>query len=141
MQSFSVQDPANHPASPPCPGDIRSAPTNFADEISATVARLFAYVGVLMLFGILGFHAWDRLRIDLAAEPTSAPGWSVADGSSSGSASSARGNSDKLEKPATYETFRHFAGAREVKSGEDATAPASPDWMTDTANPRLRGSL
>ena len=53
--------------------------TSFADEVCATVARLFAYVGVLMLFGILSLHGWDQLKADFAAEPAPEATWSVAD--------------------------------------------------------------
>src|SRR5262249_668833 len=78
MHSFWADDAAN----PPYPGQIGATLTNFADELTATVARLFAYMGVLALFGILGIQAWDKLRADLAAAPAAQPGWSVADRSS-----------------------------------------------------------
>src|ERR1700730_10540212 len=38
---------------------IHAALTSFADEVCATLARLFAYVGTLALLGILGVHFWD----------------------------------------------------------------------------------
>jgi hypothetical protein len=40
--------------------------TSFADEICATVARLFAYVGTLALIFILAFRGWDELQLTLA---------------------------------------------------------------------------
>ena len=79
MQSFPADDLAHSRSA----GPIRPALTSFADEVCATVARLFAYVGVLALFGILGIHAWDQLHVDLASR-TRPPktGWSAADRSS-----------------------------------------------------------
>ena len=53
------------------PGPIRPTLTSFADEVLATVARLFAYVGVLALFGIPSIRAWDQLQVELTAEPAS----------------------------------------------------------------------
>ena len=138
MQSLSARDPAN----PPYSGQIRPALTSFDDEVCATIARLFAYVGVLMLFAILGLHAWDRLQfVDLAADPLPAPGWS-----------------DKVGKSDAYAVVQHPSGGRIdivrwPNTGEDAAAElevyrrgataaeASSDWMTDTANPPLRGAL
>ena len=62
MQSF----PASHGPTP-LSDRIHPALTSFADEVCATLARLFAYVGALALFGILAVHAWDQLQIDLRA--------------------------------------------------------------------------
>jgi hypothetical protein len=135
MQSFSAQDPAI----PPYSSNISPALTNFADEVCATVARLFVYVGVLMLFGILGLHGWERLRADLAAGP------------------------DKSERSDSYTILRHPLGGRkdifrwpgtgekpiagleiagaELNRGGRASASAPADWLTDAANPRLRGAF
>ena len=52
MQSFSAAR-SGHPLFQ----QIHPALTSFADEVCGTLARLFAYVGVLALFGILGLHA------------------------------------------------------------------------------------
>ncbi len=112
MQSFSAQDPVNHPANPPYSSNIRPALTNFADEVCATVARLFVYVGVLMLFGILGLHGWDRLRVDLAAEPAPEAGWSVADHSRPAFALSPQDISDNYDKSDAYVMLRHPSGGR-----------------------------
>ncbi len=112
MQSFSAQDSANHPAIPPYSSNIRPALTSFADEVSATVARLFAYVGVLALFGILGLHAWDQLQLELAADPLPATGWSLADRSWPAFSLSPRDISDKSEKSDTYVVIRHPLGGR-----------------------------
>ena len=65
MQSFPTDDPARSPLSR---RQIHPALTSFADEVCATLARLFVYVGALALFGILGIHAWDQLRLDLACD-------------------------------------------------------------------------
>jgi len=105
MQPFSAGNPANSPY----PSRIYPAFTSVADEVCATVARLFVYVGVLALFGILGVHAWDKLQADLAAEPVSQPGWSVADRSHP---AFAIGSSDKDAKSDTYVIFRHLGGGR-----------------------------
>ena len=88
------------------------APTDFADEVCATVARLFAYVGVLMLFGILGLHAWDQLRVNFAAEPAEPAGWRIADRSFPAFALSPRDISDKTEKSYAYMILRHASGGR-----------------------------
>ena len=45
-------------------GQIHPALTSFADEVCATLARLFAYMGALALLGILGIHGWDQLQVD-----------------------------------------------------------------------------
>jgi hypothetical protein len=107
MQSFSAQNPANISHN-----QIRPALTNFADEVSATVARLFAYVGVLALFGILGIHAWNRLQLDLADTPAPRPAWSVADHSYPAFALSPDGPSDKSDKSDSYVILRHPSGGR-----------------------------
>jgi len=108
MRSFSADDPAD----PPYSGKIHPALTSFADEVSATVARLFAYVGVLALFGILGLHAWGQLEVDLAADRSPEAGWSVADRSAPGFALSPQAPSDKSGKSDTYVILRHPQGGR-----------------------------
>ena len=85
---------------------------SFADEVCATMARLFAYVGVLMLFGILGLHGWDQLKADLDAEPAPEATWSVADRSFPAFALSPQDASDKSEKSDTYVILRHPSGGR-----------------------------
>jgi hypothetical protein len=66
MRSFSADDAFDSRN----PSPIRPALTNFAHNC-ATVSRLFAYVGVLALFGILGFQAWGELQVDGWAEEPS----------------------------------------------------------------------
>ena len=108
MQSFSAEESACSPY----PGKIHPKLTSFADEVCATLARLFVYVGVLALFGILGIHAWDQLRIDLAGDAPSRPGWSIADRSYPAFALSPPDPSDKAEKPDAYVILRHPGGGR-----------------------------
>jgi hypothetical protein len=112
MQSFSAKDSAHYPANSPHNRRVHPALTSFADEVSATVARLFAYVGVLALFGILGIHAWDRLQVNLAGAPGPQAGWSVADRSSPAFALSPDGPSDKSDKSDSYVILRHPSGGR-----------------------------
>jgi len=110
MQSFSAQNPAN-PRSRS--GQIYPALTNFADEVCATVARLFVYVGCLALLGILGVHAWQQLHAEFPAEPAPEAGWSVADRSYPAFAvSRPLGVSDKSENSDAYVIFRHPLGGR-----------------------------
>jgi len=42
------------------------APTHLDDEVCATIARLFAYLGTLALIAILAVHGCDRLQIMLS---------------------------------------------------------------------------
>ena len=52
----------------------RMAPalTSFADEVCATVARIFLYVGTLALLAILGTHGWGQLHGGDNHEPAAA---------------------------------------------------------------------
>jgi len=121
MQSFSADDPNYSRTSSP----IRPALTSFADEVCATVARLFVYVGVLALFGILGIRAWDQLQLDLTAEPAPEAGWSVADRSPPAFALSRQDASDKFDKSDSYTVFRHPLGGR-----RDVMRWPAPDQKT-----------
>ena len=108
MQSFSAEESARSLD----PGKIHPSLTSFADEVCATVARLFTYVGVLALFGILAVHGWDELQVDLAADAPPPPGWSVADRSYPAFALSPPDASDKSEKSDAYVVLRHPGGGR-----------------------------
>jgi hypothetical protein len=88
---------------------IRFALTGFADEICATVARIFLYVGALALLAIAGVHGWDQLQAGDGREPAAKAAWKAADRSSPAFAVSKR---DPSEKSSTYEIFRHPAGGR-----------------------------
>ena len=92
--------PPFRPESPP-------ALTSFADEVCATIARLFAYVGTLALIAILGVHFWDQLP--RLGDDTARPNWSVADHSQP---AFALGAQDKNDKSATYTILRHPQGGR-----------------------------
>ena len=81
----------------------------FADECTATLARLLAYVGTLGLFGILGVHSWDQLQLATTADPAEQPGFAQALRSRPAFAVSSL---DPPEKSDSYEIFRHPAGGR-----------------------------
>ncbi|WP_298244319.1 hypothetical protein [uncultured Bradyrhizobium sp.] len=81
----------------------------FADEVVGTLARLFAYVGTLALFAILGLAALGQLPDLRDDEPATKPGWSVADRSHPAFALS---KLDSSEKTASYTILRHPEGGR-----------------------------
>jgi len=83
--------------------------TSFADEICATVARLFAYVGTLALLAILAVHGWDQMGSFESDATDSKAGWNVADRSYPAFAIS---QTDPSEKSGTYTILRHPAGGR-----------------------------
>jgi hypothetical protein len=83
--------------------------TSFADECVATLARLIAYIGALILLGIVGLHLWDELPVVGIIEPAGKPGWSVASRSRPAFAVS---SFDPAEKSETYEILRHPEGGR-----------------------------
>jgi hypothetical protein len=92
------------------PTQIQLALAAFADEIVGTLARLFVYVGALVLFAILGLAALGQLptlRDD--DEPALKPGWAVADRSPPAFALS---RLDSSEKTASYTILRHPEGGR-----------------------------
>jgi hypothetical protein len=82
--------------------------TSFADECTATLARLFAYVGTLALLAIVGIHLWGQLP-DLSSEPAAQAGWSVATRSYPAFAVS---QPEFIGKTDTYEILRHPLGGR-----------------------------
>jgi hypothetical protein len=83
--------------------------TSFADEVCATVARLFAYVGTLALVAILGVHFWDQLPQLMDSEGAPKASWSVADRSAP---AFALGAVVPKGKSATYTILRHPEGGR-----------------------------
>jgi hypothetical protein len=93
--------------------DARPALTSFADEVSATVARIFAYVGTLALFGILGVQLWTQYQaMQMAGPPAKggwATGWSVAGRSHPAFAA---GQPDLADISASYTILRHPEGGR-----------------------------
>ena len=88
---------------------IHPALTSLTDEVCATFARLFAYMGTLALLGILTIHAWDQLQLLLADEAAAKPSWSPADRSYP---AFAVGGADSREKSASYTILRHPEGGR-----------------------------
>src|SRR5689334_22370954 len=91
------------------PTQIHLALAAFADEVVGTLARLFAYVGALVLFAILGLAALGQLPDLHDDEPASRPGWAVADRSHPAFALS---KLDSPEKTASYLILRHPEGGR-----------------------------
>jgi hypothetical protein len=91
------------------PTQIHLALAAFADEVVGTLARLFAYVGALVLFAILGLAALGQLPDLRDDEPASRPGWAVADRSHPAFALS---KLDSSEKTASYLILRHPEGGR-----------------------------
>ncbi|HEX9214872.1 MAG TPA: hypothetical protein VF901_30530 [Bradyrhizobium sp.] len=91
------------------PTQIHLALANFADEVVGTLARLFLYVGVLVLFAILGLAALGQLPSLRDDEPTQKPSWSVADRSHPAFAVSRLDSSDKT---VAYTILRHPEGGR-----------------------------
>lgn len=88
---------------------IHLALANFADEIVGTLARLFLYVGALVLFAMLGLAALGQLPDLRDDEPASRPGWAEASRSHPAFAVSRQ---DSLEKTASYTILRHPEGGR-----------------------------
>jgi hypothetical protein len=92
------------------PTQIHLALAAFADEVVGTLARLFAYVGALVLFAILGLAALGQLpNLRDDDEPALKPGWAVADRSPPAFALS---RLDSSEKTASYTILRHPEGGR-----------------------------
>src|SRR5215831_7372518 len=65
-----------YPAGSPFSTQIRPALTSVADDICATVARLFAYLGTLALVATLTVHFFEQLP-DLAVFGASSPSWNT----------------------------------------------------------------
>jgi hypothetical protein len=104
MQAFS-----GIPARPFFAARIHPALTSFSDEVCATIARLFAYMGTLALLGILTIHGWGQLQLMLADEPAARPGWSATDRSYPAFAVSQQ---DSDGKPTSYSILWHPEGGR-----------------------------
>jgi hypothetical protein len=111
MRLFSATQIFSRSANPPFQSDsgwIHPALTNFADECTGTLARLFAYVGTLALLAIFCVHAWDQLP-DLNLEPAAPAGWSIATRSPPAFAIS---QPEFVGKTDSYEIVRHPLGGR-----------------------------
>jgi hypothetical protein len=104
----------HHPAARAYPATARIHPAlrSFADECWDTGVRVLAYVGALILIGLVVFYAANPLTdaaIDAAATPAVRPEWSVAPRSHP---AFSLGQLDWPGKSASYEVLRHPAGGR-----------------------------
>jgi hypothetical protein len=117
MHPVSVQ-----PASPSRAAGFLLALESFADEVCGTLARLFAYAGVLALIGILLVAGWREFGGFDDAE-LGGPGWAIADGAVPAYALRL---ADQPDKSATYTVLRHPDGGRKdiIRWGEPAERPA-----------------
>ena len=88
---------------------IQPAQTSFADDVCATIARIFAYVGTLALFGIFTVHVWNQYHAIKLAGPAAKAGWSLADHPHPAFSVS---QSDPRDKSETYLILRHPGGGR-----------------------------
>jgi hypothetical protein len=111
--------------SSPYSSHVHAAPTDFTDEICATVARIFAYVGTLALIGILGVHLWGQYQYNAlkAAGPAALTGWPAGWNVSGRSRPAfAVSQVDQPYKSATYTILRHPEGGRkDILRWTDAT--------------------
>jgi len=98
----------NSLARSPFSAQIHPALTSFADEVCATIARLFAYVGTLALIAILAVHFWDQLP-RLGADGGLQADWSLADHSQPAFALAAENHTDRST---AYTILRHPQGGR-----------------------------
>ena len=96
-------------ANPSHRNQIHPALTSFGDECIGMVARLIAYVGTLVLFGILGIHLWNQMPETYSPDLAAKAGWSLALRSYPAFAVSQFNLPEKTE---TYEIFRHPEGGR-----------------------------
>ena len=131
------------PASSFLSSKVPPALTSFADEVCATAARLFAYLGSLALAVILTVHFWHQLPEIPGRQIAPKLGWTLAGRSQR---ELAPGAVDQNEKSGTYTSVRHPAGGRNElthRTDRDPRPPAGPsgDWITDPKNPPLRGVL
>ncbi len=115
MSSFWI----NHQANSSGLAGIQPSQTSLADEVCATVARIFLYVGTLALFGILCVHVWNKSHDMRRAEPAARVGWSVADRSRPAFSVS---QTDQRDRSETYVILRHpEGGRRDVLRWQDAS--------------------
>ncbi len=104
----SANSSTDSPARSPFSARIHPTLTSFADEVCATVARLFAYVGTLALIAILAVHFWDQLP-RLSGDPALQPDWSPADHSQP---AFALAEPEQIDKSIAYIILRHPQGGR-----------------------------
>jgi hypothetical protein len=130
----------NDPAGCSYSDGIQPAHTSFADDVCATIARIFAYVGTLALFGIFAVHVWNQYHAIRLAGLAAKAGWSLADRSHPAFSVS---QSDPLDKSETYLILRHPGGGRKdilrwLGAGDRPAAELEiyrPSGEPDTSSP------
>lgn len=92
------------------PAEIHPALRSFADECTAVIGRLLAYVGALALIAIVGNQILANLpTVWEGAATADKPGWSLAARSHPAFAVT---QIDSVLKTETYDIFRHPEGGR-----------------------------
>lgn len=92
------------------PAEIHPALHSFADECTAVIGRLLAYVGAIALIAIVGNQLLANLPMTWnGAAPADSPGWSLAARSYPAFAVT---QFDKSLKTEAYDIFRHPDGGR-----------------------------
>ena len=89
--------------------DFRPAVYSFADECTAVVGRMLAYMGCLALLAIAAVAAFQHLELDWTPAAVAKPGWTVADRSYPAFAVR---QADVAGITAVYEIQRHPGGGR-----------------------------
>ena len=109
-------------AAPPRTTIVLAALAAFMDEVCGTFARLFAYVGALVLIAMLAVAGWTHLGDGDEPAPPARTGWTVADGAVP--AFSLR-LTEQPDRTATYTALSHPAGGRKdvLRWGEPADRP------------------
>jgi hypothetical protein len=129
----------------PSPTRTQATPTSFADEAGATLARLFAYVGTLALFGMLVIRLWDQMPTIEADAPSVKAGWSAAARIPRlPSGGWIRQTKHRLMRSSGVPeaAARTFCAPRSSAAVAGAAASSeSTDWVTGAENPPLRGTL
>jgi hypothetical protein len=92
----------------PHPASFHPALRSFADECTAVLARLVAYVGALALIAIVGLSLWDELPLRGSGSAAKSA-WSIAARAYPGFAVSQFDSPGKTE---AYEILRHPDGGR-----------------------------
>jgi len=117
--------------------------THLGDEVCATIARLFAYVGTLALIAILAVHGCDRLQIMLSE--SGLPDSSFATGNftrqASGSYSSIKSNNYSIFQAPRWAGSGGKTLARlELNNPMRAASTDFATRTTETAPPKAAGA-
>ncbi len=99
----------------------------FAERRLGTLAKLVAYLGSLALIAAISSYGWQRVRLADDIRPAANPGWSHASRSAPAFDLS---QSDQVDKPRSYEVFRHPEGGRKDILRWVAVAPDDPAGPT-----------